>query len=99
MIPDLSKWQIDRARRHAANEGPGHQVVPKPIKRTCLDPVKTSHLVNFIARPNFFQDVAYGTKEPKLDSGEKNHYSKRKQDNGYLPYNQAIYLVLPRKGI
>ena len=99
MIPDLSKWQIDRARRHAAKEGPGHQVVPKPIKRTCLDPVKTSHFVNFIARPNFLQDVAYGTKELKLDSGEKNHYSKRKQDNGYLPYNQAIHLVLPRNGI
>ena len=71
MIPGLSKWQIDRARRHAAKEGPGHQVVPIPIKRTRLDPVKTSHFVNFIARPNFLQDVAYGTKELKLDSGEK----------------------------
>ena len=37
MIPDLSKWQIDRARRHAAKEGPGHQVVPKPIKRSRKD--------------------------------------------------------------
>ena len=71
MIPGLSKWQIDRARRHAAKEGPGHQVVPIPIKRTRLDPVKTSHFVNFIARPNFLQDVAYGTRELKLDSGEK----------------------------
>ena len=71
MIPGLSKWQIDRSRRHAAKEGPGHQVVPIPIKRTRLDPVKTSHFVNFIARPNFLQDVAYGTKELKLDSGEK----------------------------
>ena len=71
IIPDLSKWQIDRARRHAAKEGPGHQVVPKPIKRACLDPVKTSHFVNFIARPNFLQDVAYCTKELKLDSGQK----------------------------
>ena len=71
MIPGLSKWQIDRARRHAAKEGLGHQVVTTPIKRTCLDPVKTSHFVNFIARPNFLQDVAYGTKELKLDSGEK----------------------------
>ena len=48
MIPGLSKWQIDRARRHAAKEGPGHQVVPTPIKRTRLDPVKTSHFVNFM---------------------------------------------------
>ena len=57
MIPGLSKWQIDRAWRHAA-KGPGHQVVPTPIKRIRLDPVKTSHFVNFIARPNFLQDVA-----------------------------------------
>lgn len=45
--------------------------IPIPIKRTRLDPVKTSHFVNFIARLNFLQDIAYGTKEPKLDSGEK----------------------------
>ena len=96
MIPGLSKWQIDRARRHAAKEGPGHQVVLIPIKRTRLDPVKTSHFVYFIARPNFLQDVAYGTKELKLDSGEKNHYSKRNQDNGFLPDNKTIHLVLPR---
>ena len=31
MIPGLSKWQIDCAQRHAAKEGPGHQVVPTPI--------------------------------------------------------------------
>ena len=71
MIPGLSKWHVDRARRHAAKEGPGHQVVPTPIKRTLLDPVKTSHFIKFIARPNFLQDVAYGTKELKPDSGEK----------------------------
>ena len=52
MIPGLSKWQIDRARRHAAKEGPGHQVVPTPIKRTRLDPVKTSHFVNLTLSPD-----------------------------------------------
>ena len=71
MIPGLSKWQIDRVRRHAAKEGPGHQVVPTPIKRTRLDPVKTSHFVNFIARPNFLQDVVYGTKEKSLTREKK----------------------------
>ena len=71
MIPGLSKWQIDQARRHAAEEGPGQPVVSVPIKRTRLDPVKTNHFVNFIASANFIQDVAYGTKELKLDSGEK----------------------------
>ena len=64
MISGLSKWQIDRARRHAVEEGLGHQLAPSPIERTRLDAVKTSHFVNFIARPNFLpQDVAYGTKE------------------------------------
>ena len=71
MIPGLSKWQIDQPRRHAAEEGPGRAVVSAPIKRTRLDPVKTNHFVNFIASANFIQDVAYGTKELKLDSGEK----------------------------
>ena len=71
MIPGLSKWQIDQARRHAVEEGPGQQVLPTPIRRKRLDPAKTSHFVSFIARPNFLQDVAYGTKELKLDSGEK----------------------------
>ena len=32
MIPGLSKWQIDHARRHAAEEGPGQPVVSVPIK-------------------------------------------------------------------
>ena len=71
MIPGLSKWQIDQARSHAAEEGPGQPVVSEPIKRTRLDPVKTNHFVNFIASANFIQDVAYGTKELKLDSGER----------------------------
>lgn len=71
MIPGLSKWQIDQARRHATEEGPGQPVVFEPIKRTRLDPVKTNHFVSFIASANFIQDVAYGTKELKLDSGEK----------------------------
>ena len=71
ITPGLSKWQIDQARRHAAEEGPGQPVVSAPIKRTRLDPVKTNHFVNFITSANFIQDVAYGTKELKLDSGEK----------------------------
>ena len=49
----------------------GQPGVSAPIKRTRLNPVKTNHFVNFIARVNFLQDVAYGTKELKLDSGEK----------------------------
>ena len=71
MIPGLSKWQIDQARLHATEKGPGQPVISVPIKRTRLDPAKTNHFVNFISRAHFLQDVAYGTKELKLDSGEK----------------------------
>ena len=46
-------------------------MVSEPIKQTRLDPVKTNHFVTFIASANFLQDIAYGTKELKLDSGEK----------------------------
>ena len=71
MIPGLSKWQIDQASSHAAEEGPGQPVVSEPIKRIRLDPVKANDFVNFIASANFIQDVAYGTKELKLDCGKK----------------------------
>ena len=36
MIPGLSKWQIDQARRRATEEGPGQPVVSAPIKPTRL---------------------------------------------------------------
>ena len=36
-----------------------------------LDPVKTNHFVNFFASENVIQDVAYGTKKLKLDSGDE----------------------------
>ncbi|PFX12689.1 hypothetical protein AWC38_SpisGene23309 [Stylophora pistillata] len=45
MIPGLSKWQIDQARRHAAEEGPGQPVVSEPIKRTRLDPGKEAKAI------------------------------------------------------
>ena len=71
MVPGLSNWQIDQARRHAVKEGPGKLVISTPIKRTRLDPHKTNHFVNFLSRPNFLQDVAFGTKTLKLDTGEQ----------------------------
>ena len=46
MIPGLSKWQIDQARRRAAGEG--QPVVSAPVKRTRLDRVKTNHFVQIL---------------------------------------------------
>ena len=69
MIPGLSKWRIDQARRHAIDVGKGQPLVETPIFRTRLDPVKTDHFIDYISRPCFLQDVAYGTRKLKLDSG------------------------------
>ena len=41
------------------------------ITRARLDPSKVDHFLDFISRPNFVQDVAYGTKTLKLSNGEK----------------------------
>lgn len=61
---------------YAAEEGPGQSLVSLIIKRTRLDSVKTNHFVNFIPSTNFIQDVAYDTKNLKLDSGEKITFPK-----------------------
>jgi hypothetical protein len=66
----LTKWQIKRARSHARVNGPGHTVV-KPVRhRINLDMEKVDHFIDFVNRPYFHQDVAYGTRTLKLDSGE-----------------------------
>ena len=69
MIPVLSKWRVDQARCHATNVGEGQALLDKPIFRIRLDPVKTDHFIDYISRPCFLQDVAYGTRKLKLDSG------------------------------
>ncbi|XP_073242488.1 acetylcholinesterase-like [Porites lutea] len=69
MMPGLSKWRIDQARCHATDVGEGQPIHDKPIFRARLDHVKTDHFVDYISRPCFLQDVAYGTRKLKLDSG------------------------------
>jgi len=72
MIPGLTKWCIDKARKHAALFRPGRsKEMPDCICRTRLDPVKVDHLVDFTASPNYLQDVAFGTKCLKLSNGER----------------------------
>jgi hypothetical protein len=71
IIPDLSKWRIDQARLHATKSGKGQPVLEKPIFRTRIDNVKVDHFLDFISRPELLQDVAFGTKTLKLDSGER----------------------------
>lgn len=67
----LSNWQIKQARSHAKIYGPGTVPVSEKKHRVRLDMKKVDHFVEFANRPHFYQDVAYGNKILKLDSGEK----------------------------
>ena len=71
LIPGLSKWRIDQARQHAIKTGKGQPVPSQPIFRQKIEQSKIDHFIDFISRPEFIQDVAFGTKTLKLDSGEK----------------------------
>ena len=71
LVPGLTKFRIDEARKHAFQTKPGEPIEPPTITRTRLDPTKVDHFVDFVSSPSFLQDVAYGTKTPKLSSGEE----------------------------
>ena len=71
MIPGLSKWRIDQARQHATEAGKGQPLPEIPSFHTRIELEKVDHFVEYISRQEFVQDVAFGTKTLKLDSGEK----------------------------
>ena len=66
----LSRWQIDRARSHARACGPGHEVKKTKHHRVKLNMAKVDHFIDFANRPYFHQDVAFGTRNLKLENGE-----------------------------
>ena len=70
LIPGLSKWRIDEARKHAFQTKPGQPIDPPRITRCRLDAVKVYHFLDFLSSPSFLQDVAYGTRTLKLVSGQ-----------------------------
>ena len=67
----LTEWQIKRARAHAKECGPGSLVEKSPCHRVRLPPAKLDHFLDFVNRPYFYQDVAFGTRKLKLSNGEK----------------------------
>ena len=71
MIPGLTKWRIDEARKHASEVGPGREVEAKTVTRSRLDMTKVDHFIDFVSNPLFLQDVAFGTKVLKLSTGQK----------------------------
>ena len=67
----LTRWQIKQARKHAKEKGPGIPQEKTVQHRIRLPMAKVDHFVDFVNRPCFYQDVAYGTREIKLETGEK----------------------------
>ena len=70
LIPGLSKWRIDEARKHAFQTKPGQPIDPPRITRCRLGAVKVDHFLDFLSSPSVLRDVAYGTRTLKLQSGE-----------------------------
>ncbi|KAK3751919.1 hypothetical protein QZH41_007935 [Actinostola sp. cb2023] len=66
----ISQWQIKRARAHAKKNGPGVEVSKTKRHRISLEMSKVDHFIAFVNRPYFHQDVAFGMRKLKLESGE-----------------------------
>ena len=71
LIPGLSKYKIDLARKHASEVGGGKPPPEVTIRRSRLDPVKVDHFIDFISTSLYLQDVAFGTRNLKMDDGRK----------------------------
>ena len=67
----LSDRQIKKAREHSKKVGSGFPLQKKISHRVRIDLAKLEHFLAFIDRPYFYQDVAFGTRKIKLESGEK----------------------------
>ena len=70
MVPGLTKWRIDQARKHAVVVGEGVCEEREPVIRYRLDGEKVDHFLDFISSPHYLQDVAYGTRKLKTSTGE-----------------------------
>ena len=84
MIPGITAWRISEARKHAASSGMGQPVDKKVDIRARLDPVKTDHFVEFMSRPDYIQDVAYGNK--KNAPGFRRRADNTWSNQNYDPY-------------
>ena len=67
----LSDRQIKKARHQAKINGPGVPLKKAISHRVRIDMVKLDHFLTFVDRPYFYQDVAYGQRTLKLESGER----------------------------
>ena len=68
---NLSNRRTKKARNHAKIVGVGFRVESIVHHRVQIDPTKLEHFLSFINQPYFYQDVSYGTRTNKLDSGQE----------------------------
>ena len=66
----LTKWKIKQARAHAKSVGPGMPREKTKHHQIRIDVKNLDHFLDFIDRAYFYQDVSFGTRKLKLDSGE-----------------------------
>ena len=57
----LTKWKINKACVHAKSVGPGMPIEKVNHHRIHIDTKKLDHLLDFINRLNFYQDVSFST--------------------------------------
>ena len=70
LIPELTKHQVDSARKHAAEHGKGVQVESERITRNRLQEAKVDHFVDFLADPVYLKVASYGNIDVKLTAGD-----------------------------
>ena len=68
---NLCDRQIKKARAHSSSKGSGNPLTKIPQHRIRLDKGKVDHFMEFTSRPYFYQDVAFGSRTLKLESGEE----------------------------
>ncbi|XP_071150193.1 uncharacterized protein [Mytilus edulis] len=69
LVPGLSVFKIDAARRHTTLTFPGQLINPPKVYRSRLSMPRVMHFIEFISCPTYHQAVGYGSKTLKLSSG------------------------------
>ena len=74
-IPDLSRSRFTAARRHGVQYGADALATQigkkKTILRRKIDPAQVEHFIEFITSQHAIQDLPFGTRKPRLTSGEE----------------------------
>ena len=66
----ITEWQVQKAKEHAKKTGPAIPVEKLKRHRVRVDMKKVDHFLDYVNRPYFYQDVAFGTHSLELESGE-----------------------------